>query len=105
MQISSTLGVQYSTPYNPAILDKPINYISKTTDDAKLREQTDAFEALILKFMLDTAIKFDNPLYPKEAGSAIYESMYKDSIADSLSGSFGYSDLLYNYLKDLQKEA
>lgn len=105
MQISSTLGAQYSTPYNPAILDKPINHISKTTDDAKLREQTDAFEALILKFMLDTAIKFDNPLYPKEAGSAIYESMYKDSIADSLSGSFGYSELLYNYLKDLQKEA
>ncbi len=100
MRIDSTTAL-----YNPAILNKPINYISKATDDTKLREQTDAFEALILKFMLDIAIKFDNPLYPKEAGSAIYESMYKDSVADALSGSFGYSELLYNYLKDLQKEA
>lgn len=101
MQIDSTISARY----NPAILDKPIKYIDKATDDAKLKEQTDAFEALILKFMLDTALKFDNPLFPKEAGSAIYESMYKDSIAEALSGEFGYSELLYDYLKDLQKEA
>ncbi|MGX3011698.1 hypothetical protein ACWIUD_09105 [Helicobacter sp. 23-1044] len=74
-----------------------------SADDAKLKEQTDAFEALILKFMLDSALKMDNPLYPKEAGSAIYESMYKDSIANAVSGDFGYSNLLFSYLKDLQK--
>lgn len=103
MRIDSSFSALNAPQINHTALNKPINYIDKTTDDAKLREQTDAFEALILKFMLDTAIKFDNPLYPKEVGSAIYESMYKDSIADSLSGGFGYSDLLYNYLKDLQK--
>ena len=27
--------------------------ISKTSDDAKLKEQTDAFEAILLKFMLE----------------------------------------------------
>ena len=103
MRIDSSFSALNAPYLNHAAFDKPINYIDKTTDDTKLKEQTDAFEALILKFMLDTALKFDNPLYPKEAGSVIYESMYKDSIADALSGGFGYSELLYNYLKDLQK--
>lgn len=93
------------SPINPAILNKPIDSIKHTNNDTKLKEQTDAFEALILKFMLDSALKLDNPLYPKEAGSEIYHSMYKDTIANAVSGEFGYSNLLFSYLKDLQKEA
>ena len=95
--------MQISPHLNPAIFDKPINYINKSTDDARLKEQTDAFEALILKFMLDSALKLDNPLLPKAAGSDIYNAMYKESIADAVSGNFGYSELLFSYLKDLQK--
>lgn len=95
--------MQISPHLNPAIFDKPINYINKSTDDARLKEQTDAFEALILKFMLDSALKLDNPLLPKAAGSDIYNAMYKESIADAISGNFGYSELLFSYLKDLQK--
>lgn len=95
--------MQISPHINPAIFDKPINYIDKSTDDARLKEQTDAFEALILKFMLDSALKLDNPLLPKAAGSDIYNAMYKESIADAVSGNFGYSELLFSYLKDLQK--
>ncbi|MCE3036581.1 Rod binding protein [Helicobacter sp. faydin-H20] len=70
--------------------------------DEKLKEQTDAFESLILKTLLDTALKFENPLYPKEAGNEIYQSMYKDTLANSLSGSFGYSQLLFDFLKEQQ---
>lgn len=95
--------MQISPHLNPAIFDKPINYINKSTDDARLKEQTDAFEALILKFMLDSALKLDNPLLPKAAGSEIYNAMYKESIANAVSGNFGYSELLFSYLKDLQK--
>lgn len=69
---------------------------------AKLKEQTDAFEALIVKTMLSTAIKNEDPLYPKEAGSDIYHSMYLDTLSESLSGSFGYSELLLGYLKEQQ---
>ncbi|MGD9596374.1 MAG: Rod binding protein [Wolinella sp.] len=72
------------------------------SDDEKLKEQTDAFEAIMVKVLLDTALKFDNPLYPKEAGHEIYESMYKEQLSQSLSGGFGYSDLLFNYLKEQQ---
>lgn len=87
---------------NTAIYNKPIQNINPNSDDLKLREQTDSFEALILKILLDTSLNMENSLYPKEAGSEIYQSMYKDSISQSLSGSFGYSDLLFNYLKELQ---
>ncbi|MCE3037786.1 Rod binding protein [Helicobacter anatolicus] len=70
--------------------------------DEKLKEQTDAFESLILKTLLDTALKLENPLYPKEAGNEIYQSMYKDTLANNLSGSFGYSQLLFDFLKEQQ---
>ena len=97
---------------NPTIFDKPINAIriDKNADksdknDVRLKEQTDAFEALILKFMLDSALKLDNPLYPKSAGSEIYNALYKESVADAVSGNFGYSELLFAYLKDLQKNS
>ncbi len=89
---------------NTAIYNKPIQNINPNSDDLKLREQTDSFEALILKILLDTSLNMENSLYPKEAGSEIYQSMYKDSISQSLSGSFGYSDLLFNYLKELQNK-
>ncbi|WP_420806125.1 Rod binding protein [Helicobacter pametensis] len=75
---------------------------AKEDDEAKLKEQTDAFEALIVKTMLSVAIKNEDPLYPKEAGSDIYHSMYLDTLSESLSGSFGYSELLLGYLKEQQ---
>ncbi|TSA86626.1 hypothetical protein [Helicobacter mehlei] len=73
-------------------------------EDQQLKTQTDAFESLLLKFMLDTALKLDNPLYPKQAGSEIYQSMYKDSLSNQLSGHFGYSELLFNFLKDQEEQ-
>lgn len=72
-------------------------------EDKKLREQTDNFEALFLQIMLKDAIKNENPLYPKQPGSDIYHSMYIENLASTLSGSFGYSELLFNYLRSLQK--
>lgn len=75
---------------------------NKSSEGAKLREQTDNFEALILKIMLQDAIKNDDTLYPKQAGSDIYPSMYIDQLSDELSGSFGYSELLFNFLQEQQ---
>lgn len=92
--------------YSKEILNfaKQAPTIQKTDDDTRLREQTDAFEALIIKNMLDTALKMDDSLYPKAPGHDIYESMYRDTLSESLSGSFGFSDLLFDYLKDLQSK-
>lgn len=88
---------------NPNIYNKPIAQIDKNANDLKLKEQTDSFESLILKNLLDVAIKMEDSILPKEAGGEIYNSMYKDTIAQSLSGTFGYSKLLYDYLKEQQK--
>lgn len=73
------------------------------SSDKALREQTDKFEAIFIKTLLDTSLDLDNPLYPKQPGSDIYNSMFKEQLAENLSGSFGYSELLFNYLKEQQK--
>ncbi|PAF50221.1 hypothetical protein BKH43_05485 [Helicobacter sp. 13S00401-1] len=72
-------------------------------NDKALRAQTDKFEALFIKNLLDISLKLDNPLYPKQPGNEIYESMFKDQLAGELSGHFGYSELLFNFLKAKEK--
>lgn len=73
-----------------------------SNDDKKLKEQTDNFEALFLNIMLKDAIKNDDTLYPKQAGSDIYHSMYLEQLSQNLAGNFGYSQLLFNFLKEQQ---
>jgi len=75
--------------------------LDKTTD-AKLKEQTDKFEAFFLKQIFDISLKSENSLFEKDAGDKIYHSMYNDALSNAMSGSFGYSELLYNYLKQNQ---
>ncbi len=73
--------------------------IVKSDSDTKLKEQTDRFEALFIKKVLDISIKTDNSLFPKGAGDEIYRSMYNDTMSNQLSGKFGFSELLFNFLK------
>ncbi len=73
--------------------------IIKTDNDAKLKEQTDKFEAFFIKKILDVSTKSENTLFPKSAGEDIYKSMYNDTMSNKLSGHFGFSELLFNYLK------
>lgn len=80
-----------------------LNQNAQNLNDEKLREQTDAFEAILLKFMLDTSLNLDSPLYPKQPGADIYQSMYKDTLANHLAGGFGYSQMLFDWLKEQQK--
>jgi len=76
---------------------------AKPTDAQRLKEQTDAYEAIILKMMLDHAIKSESTLLPKDPGREIYQSMMNDTRSKQLSGAFGYSDLLFHYLQERQK--
>ena len=90
MQIDNTLALQNaSTPT-----------IKATDDDIKLKEQTDAFESYLLKQVLDISLKSENTLFGKDAGDKIYHSMYNDTMSKSLSGGLGFSELLFNYLKE-----
>ena len=72
-------------------------------DTKALREQTDAFESFFVKMVLDIAIKTENPLFGKDAGDEIYGSMYRQTISEALSGGFGFSDMIYDYLLERAK--
>jgi len=74
--------------------------IAKTSNLKKLKQSCDDFESEILKTYLKESLKKDDALFPKSEGADIYESMYKDELSKELSGGFGYSKLLFNYLKD-----
>ncbi len=82
---------------NPYMSSTSLN-LSK--DDEKLKEQTDKFEAFFIKKILDISLKNENKLFEKDAGDKIYNSMYNDTMSNSLSGGFGFSQLLFDFLKE-----
>jgi Rod binding domain-containing protein len=78
--------------------------VENSKNDEKLREQTDAFESFLLKKILDIAIKKDeNSIFGKDAGDKIYNSMYNDTMSKALGGGMGFSEMLFNFLKEAQK--
>ncbi len=76
--------------------------IDKDADDKALREQTDAFEAVIIKMLMDNAAKNDNDMFSsqKDPGDKIYKSMFRDELSKASAGSFGFSQMLYDYLSE-----
>lgn len=74
--------------------------ITPTTDEKKLKEQTDNFEAFMVKKILDISLKRENSIFGKDPGDKIYNSMYNDTMSKALSGGLGYSELLFNFLKE-----
>ncbi len=75
-------------------------YKSEAEFDAALREQTDEFEAFLIKSVLDISLKNKVSLFGKDASDEIYSSMYNDAISKALSGGMGFSELLFNFLKE-----
>ena len=74
--------------------------INPKAEDAALREQTDAFESVFIKMMMDNAMKNEKNLFSdqKDPGDKIYKSMYRDELSKASAGSFGFSQMLYDYL-------
>ncbi|WP_455756706.1 rod-binding protein [Sulfurimonas sp.] len=74
--------------------------IDPKAEDAELRKQTDAFESVILKMLMDNAMKDEKNLFSdqNDPGDKIYKSMYRDELAKSSAGGFGFSQMLYDYL-------
>ncbi len=74
------------------------NANSSNIDKAKLKEQTDQFEAIMVKQLLDLTLDTNVSLYGKAPGDEIYKSMYTDALSKELVGPFGYSKLLFDFL-------
>lgn len=75
------------------------SYDIKKATDEQLKKETDAFESIFMKMVLDKSIKDSNPIFGKGVGSSIYSSMYKDQLAKMSAGSLGISEMLYKQLK------
>jgi len=65
----------------------------------KLKQNCDAFESEILNFFLKKALKEESKLFPETPGEKIYKSMQIEQMSKEVSGNFGYSKLLFDYLK------
>jgi Rod binding domain-containing protein len=79
------------------------NIIPKTdpkAEDSELRKQTDAFESVILKMLMDNSMKDEKNLFTSQndPGDKIYQSMYRDELSKVSAGGFGFSQMLYDYL-------
>jgi len=74
--------------------------IDTTADNEALKAQTDAFEAVIVKMLMDNAMKDENNLFSdqNDPGDKIYKSMYREELSKASAGSFGFSQMLYDYL-------
>ncbi|MDD2789957.1 MAG: rod-binding protein [Sulfurimonas sp.] len=74
--------------------------IDATAENEELRKQTDAFESVILKMLMDTAAENEKNLFSEQndPGDKIYKSMYRDELAKASAGGFGFSQMLYDYL-------
>jgi len=74
--------------------------IAANDDDKAIREKTDQFEAIIIKMMLDNAMKEQKGLYTtsKDPGDKIYKSMYRDELSKASAGGFGFSQMLFEHL-------
>ncbi|EQB40179.1 hypothetical protein M947_03920 [Sulfurimonas hongkongensis] len=76
--------------------------IDENSKEDKLREQTDAFESVILKMLMDNAMKDEKNLFTEQndPGEKIYKSMYRDELAKASAGGFGFSQMLYDFLSE-----
>ncbi|WP_457563880.1 rod-binding protein [Caminibacter pacificus] len=73
---------------------------SKSQTLKELKKVCDDFESEILNFFLKEAMDSTNALFPESPGEKIYKSMYQEQLSKELSGNFGYSKLLFDYLKE-----
>ena len=79
--------------------------IDPQAENEELRKQTDAFESIIVKMIMDNAAKNEKNLFSEQndPGDKIYKSMYRDELSKASAGGFGFSQMLYDYLSQKAK--
>ena len=92
MNINNTAALYQANQAIPKIEDG--------IDKKALKEQTDQFEAILLKQLLDTSMKNENTLFGKDPGDKIYNSMYRDELSKVSAGSMGISKMLFDFLSE-----
>jgi len=80
--------------------NKAVPTIGTKEGDKALREKTDQFEAIIVKMMLDEAMKEEKNLFSSvnDPGDKIFKSMYREELSNASAGGFGFSQMLFEHL-------
>lgn len=80
---------------------KPLPSIGSKESDKLLKEKTDQFESIIVKMMLDEAMKDEKNLFSaNDPGDKIFKSMYREELSNVSAGGFGFSQMLFEHLSD-----
>ena len=76
--------------------------VNRRENEAALREKTDQFEAIIVKMLLDNAMKDEKNIFSSanDPGDRIYKSMYRDELSRASAGGFGFSQMLFEHLSE-----
>ena len=98
MEINSNNLVDISTLQNKDFK----NLKTDNLENKELREVANSFESFFLNQIMDVSLK-STKIAGDGPGSDIIKSMYLQNIADSSSGSFGISDMLYEFLSKNNK--
>lgn len=78
---------------------KSLPVIGSKDGDKALREKTDQFESIIVKMMLDEAMKDEKNLFStNDPGDKIFKSMYREELSNASAGGFGFSQMLFEHL-------
>jgi flagellar protein FlgJ len=82
---------------------KKIPETKGVSDDTKLREAANDFEAIFIQQMLKTMRKtsFESDLLPKSEGEKVFQSLLDEQYAQisAKSGSLGLGEMIYQQLK------
>lgn len=74
----------------------------ENAQDANLKKVCDDFESFFTQQLLDISLKSSN-IAGEGTGSDIIKGMYTEAVSKSSAGTFGISDMLYNFLSENNK--
>ncbi|MBU3015513.1 rod-binding protein [Poseidonibacter lekithochrous] len=98
MELNSSNLVDVSTLQNKDFK----NIKTDNLEDKELREVANSFESFFLNQIMDVSLK-STKIAGEGPGSDIIKGMYLQNIADSSAGTFGISDMLYEFLSKNNK--
>lgn len=78
------------------------NIKTESLEDKELRKVADSFESFFLNQIMDVSLK-STKIAGEGPGSDIIKGMYLQNIADNSAGTFGISNMLYEFLSKNNK--
>jgi len=99
MELNSTNLVNVSSLQNNKNFE---NIKTDNLEDKQLKKVANDFESFFLNQIMDVSLK-STKVAGEGAGSDIIKGMYTQTIAENSSGTFGISNMIYEFLIENKK--